>query len=93
MKFALYWCMGDVHHSEISMPIQSVTIDVNTSTLGDQEQPDGIVLKNGNILVAWFDPIGPDGTEAGSSIRGQLVSPDGVFVGSELLSQDLRPII
>lgn len=58
---------------------------VNTATLGNQIAPDVIALANGNVAISWTDNSPPN------SIRGQILAPDGTFIGSEFILAGRAP--
>lgn len=58
---------------------------VNTTTLGDQSDPNVAVLSGGGWVVAWTDASGTGGDTSGSAVRAQLYAADGTTLGTEFL--------
>lgn len=58
---------------------------VNTTTDLNQVLPKAITLKDGNVVIIWSTSLGTVGGIALSELRGQIYSPSGAKIGSELI--------
>jgi hypothetical protein len=58
---------------------------VNTTTVGQQFDPQITSLSNGGFVIAWSDASGLGGDNSDSSIKAQLFDATGAKVGNELL--------
>ena len=59
-------------------------IEVNTTTVLNQSEPDVAVVPGGDFIVAWSDDNGGLPYYGMGSVRGQRLSPSGSFLGTEL---------
>ena len=96
-RFVITWtdvtpALDDTSFSAIRMQVFSVTgtliggeVLVNTTTLGEQLDPEITALANGRFVVTWTDRSQSGGDTFNDAVRAQVFSASGARIGAEFV--------